>query len=95
MFDPAGPGADVAAGMGMSRTAAHKWMRLRRDDGEAGLTDRSQEVPANLHRSSLVSAAQAPPGDEDSDVVVELAAAVGDQVAVEMVEELVGRLAAP
>ncbi|MGA5422387.1 helix-turn-helix domain-containing protein, partial [Streptomyces lavendulocolor] len=35
------PVAHVAAGMGISRATAHKWMRRWRAEGEAGLHDRS------------------------------------------------------
>ncbi|MEU4955847.1 IS481 family transposase, partial [Streptomyces lavendulae] len=46
------PVAHVAAEMGISRATAHKWVRRWRDDGPAGLHDRSSRPRTTPHRTS-------------------------------------------
>lgn len=53
------PVAHVAAEMGISRAAAHKWLRRWRTEGEAGLADRSSRSLRTPHRT---------PADIEADV---------------------------
>ncbi|ATZ22960.1 Integrase core domain protein [Streptomyces lavendulae subsp. lavendulae] len=46
------PVAHVAAEMGISRATAHKWVRRWRDNGPAGLHDRSSRPRTTPHRTS-------------------------------------------
>lgn len=46
------PVADAAAAQGISRTTAHKWMRRYRDEGWAGLEDRSSRPHRGPRRLS-------------------------------------------
>ncbi|MFI1151855.1 IS481 family transposase [Streptomyces sp. NPDC020817] len=45
------PVAHVAAEMGISRPTAHKWVRRWRDEGDAGLADRSSRPRTTPHRT--------------------------------------------
>ncbi|MFJ6750664.1 leucine zipper domain-containing protein, partial [Streptomyces sp. NPDC091266] len=45
------PVAHVATEMGISRVTAHKWVRRWRDEGEAGLCDRSSRPLTTPHRT--------------------------------------------
>ena len=45
------PVAHIAAEMGISRVTAHKWVRRRRAEGEAGLHDRSSRPHTTPHRT--------------------------------------------
>ncbi|MFE3601251.1 IS481 family transposase [Streptomyces sp. NPDC059142] len=45
------PVAHVAEEMGISRTTAHKWVRRWRDEGDAGLYDRSSRPGTTPHRT--------------------------------------------
>ncbi|WP_344179431.1 helix-turn-helix domain-containing protein, partial [Streptomyces albidochromogenes] len=47
------PVAHVAAEMGISRPTAHKWVRLWRTEGDAGLRDRSSRPRTTPHRTSV------------------------------------------
>src|SRR3954464_3545886 len=46
------PVAHVAAELGVSRQCAHRWVRRFRDEGVAGLADRSSRPHRTLHRTS-------------------------------------------
>jgi transposase len=45
------PAAHVAAEMGVSRATAYKWLRRFRDEGAAGLLDRSSRPRTSPHRT--------------------------------------------
>ena len=45
------PVAHVADEMGISRTTAHKWVRRRRTEGDAGLHDRTSRPRTTPHRT--------------------------------------------
>ncbi len=45
-------GGDLAAEMGISRATAHKWIRRRRTEGDAGPADRSSRPRTTPHRTS-------------------------------------------
>ncbi|WP_433539829.1 IS481 family transposase [Streptosporangium sandarakinum] len=46
------PVAHVAAEMGISRTTAHKWVRRWKQEGDAGLADRSSRPHKTPHRTA-------------------------------------------
>ncbi|MFI6039907.1 helix-turn-helix domain-containing protein, partial [Streptomyces sp. NPDC051315] len=52
------PVAHAAAEMGISRTTAHKWVRRWRQEGEAGLADRSSRPHRTPHRTSAATEAR-------------------------------------
>ncbi|MCX5181544.1 IS481 family transposase [Streptomyces sp. NBC_00268] len=52
------PVAHVAAEMGISRATAHKWMRRRRTEGQAGLHDRSSRPHATPRRTPATTEAR-------------------------------------
>jgi transposase len=45
------PPATAAEMLGVSRATAYKWLRRYRDEGAAGLEDRSTRPPSTLHKT--------------------------------------------